>query len=148
MGKWNECNPKTQSPRVESPPPKGSSDDDDPGSPKLVWSMSKPCWRPNKRWIDPDRLALPAPDVWASGPTSEGTRGNPVMGSSPAPQKSRLSQPPLALPAPERQPTPVSSDTEDHADMTEDQKRCARVGKKKATASQRASAGSHPMATR
>jgi hypothetical protein len=41
--------PKTQPPRVESPPPKGSSDDDDPASPKLIWSMSKACWRPNKR---------------------------------------------------------------------------------------------------
>jgi hypothetical protein len=38
-----------------------------------------------------------------------------------------------------RQPTPVSSDTEDNGELTEDQKRCARVGKKKAVAaSQRA----------
>jgi hypothetical protein len=116
-------------------------------------------------------LALPAPTVPAIGPTSERTRGNPVMGSSPAPRASRLSQPPLALPAPECQSTPVSSDTEDQSDMTEDQKRCARSGKKKATASPRASAdvptkeqkapkrpvkgqespeakASHPMATR
>jgi hypothetical protein len=31
---------------------------------------------------------------------NEGTRGNPVKGSSPAPQASRLTQSPLALPAP------------------------------------------------
>jgi hypothetical protein len=73
--------PKPRPPRVESPLPNGSSDDDDPASPKLVWSMSKACWRPNKRWIDPNMLALPAPDVSTSGPTNEGTRGNPVMGS-------------------------------------------------------------------
>jgi hypothetical protein len=49
-----------------------------------------------------------------------------------------------------------TSDTENHEEMTEDQKRLARVGKKKAAASQRAPAGfptqeakaSHPMVTR
>jgi hypothetical protein len=34
-------------------------------------------------------------------------------------------------PAPIRLPTPVNSDTEDQGDMTEDQKRCARGGKKR-----------------
>jgi hypothetical protein len=44
--------------------------------------------------------------------------------SSPAPQASRLTQSPLALPDPSsRHPTPVSSDTEEHVEMTEDQKR-------------------------
>jgi hypothetical protein len=44
----------------------------------------------------------------------------------------------LALPAPEpRKPTPVSSDTEDQEEMTEDQKRWARTGKKKATTASR-----------
>jgi hypothetical protein len=63
--------------------------------------MTKGCWRPNKRWIDPDRLALPAPDVSATIPANEGTCGNPVVGSSPAPQKSRQAQSQKALPAPE-----------------------------------------------
>jgi hypothetical protein len=43
----------------------------------------------------------------------------------------------LALPAPDpepRKPTPVSSDTEDQGEMTEDQKRAARIGKKKSVA--------------
>jgi hypothetical protein len=65
----------------------------------------------------------------------------------------KLADSALALPAPEpeseRQPTPVASDTEDHGIETEDQKRLARLGKKKAAAaSQRAPAGSHPMSTR
>jgi hypothetical protein len=56
----------------------------------------------------------------------------------------------LALPAPEiekpRQPTPVSSDTEDQGMMTEDQKRCARSGKKKtASAFQKAPAAQKPV---
>jgi hypothetical protein len=47
----------------------------------------------------------------------------------------RLAASALALRAPsERHPTPVSSDTEDHEEMTEDQKRCARTGKKLAAA--------------
>jgi hypothetical protein len=54
---------------------------------------------------------------------------------------SKLAESALALPAPEpeRQPTPMSSDTEDQDFITEDQKRYARVGKKKSVAaSQRA----------
>jgi hypothetical protein len=114
-------------PRSQSPMPTGSSDDDDPASSKTVWSSSKGCFRPNKHWVDLNVLALPAPE----------------------PQKALPAPELKALPAPEpRQPTPVLSDTEDHGEMTEDQKRCARTGKKKAAASQRASAGSHPMATR
>jgi hypothetical protein len=38
-------------------------------------------------------------------------------------------------PEPARQPTPVNSDTEDQEEMTEDQKRCAKIGKKKETRS-------------
>jgi hypothetical protein len=83
----------------------------------------------------------------------------------------RLADSALALPAPEpdRQPTPMSCDTNDQAGMTEDQKRCSPLGMKKAGAgktaarsravadpappsraavSQRAPAGSHPMSTR
>jgi hypothetical protein len=45
----------------------------------------------------------------------------------------------LPAPEPERQPTPVSSYTEDQGEMTENQKRCARIGKKKATATRKAS---------
>jgi hypothetical protein len=62
----------------------------------------------------------------------------------------KLADAALALPAPEpeRQPRPMSSDTEDQAGQTEDQKRCSRLGKKKAAASPRAPAGSHPMVTR
>jgi hypothetical protein len=134
--------PKQRPPRVQSPlPPTGSSDDDDdPESPKTVWSQSRQIFRPNKHWRDPSALALPAPDVSDSEPMSVGTRGNPVMGSSPAPRESRPTQSQKALPAPERQPTPVSSDTEDQFPQTEDQKRLTRFGKKKATASQRAPA--------
>jgi hypothetical protein len=132
--------PKSQPPRVESPLPDGSSDDGDPFGSKTVWSISKQAFRPNRKWIDPDTPALPAPAASASEPTSEGTRGNPVMSSSPAPLASRFTQSPLALPAPDRQPTPVSSDTENQDDMTEDQKRYARFGKKTATASPRAPA--------
>jgi hypothetical protein len=101
--------PKPQPPRVESPPSEGSSNDDDPFGPKRVWSMSKGIYRPNKKWIDPDTLALPAPDASTSDPTNEGTRGNPVVSSSPAPQASRFTQSPLALPA----PTAHSSDDDD-----------------------------------
>jgi hypothetical protein len=102
--------------------------------------VSKGIYRPNKCWLDPD--TLPAPTASTSEPTKEGTRGNPVMGSSPAPQKSRFTQSPLTLPAPEptRQSTPVSSDREDQSEMTDDQKRLARFGKKKAAASPRAPA--------
>jgi hypothetical protein len=49
-------------PRVESPMPTGSSDDDDPDSPKTVWSQSRSVFRPNKNWRDPNALALPAPE--------------------------------------------------------------------------------------
>jgi hypothetical protein len=101
--------PKPRLARVESPLPSRSSDDDDPASPKLIWSMSRACWRRNKHWIDPDTLALHAPAASTSEPTNEGTRGNPVMGSSPAPQKSRFTQSPLARPAPDRH----SSDDDD-----------------------------------
>jgi hypothetical protein len=127
--------PKPQPPRVESPLSEGSSDNDDPFVPARVWSQSKGIYRPNKKWINPDALALPPPGASTSDPAIEGTRGNPVMGSSPGPQASRFTQSPLALPAPSsRHPTPVSSDTEDHAEMTEDQKRLARFGKKTAAA--------------
>jgi hypothetical protein len=127
--------PKPRPPRVESPLSEGSSDDDDPFGPERIWSQSKGIYRLNKKWINPDALALSLPDASTSDPAFEGTHGNPVMGSSPAPQASRFTQPPLALPAPSsRHPTPVSSDTEDHAEMTEDQKWLARFGKKKAAA--------------
>jgi hypothetical protein len=99
------------------------------------------------RFSAPDTRLVPA--VAAIGPTSKGDRGNPIEGCSPDLHASRLSTAPLGLPAPERQPTPLSSDTEDQANQTEDQKRCSRTGKEKAAAaSQRAPAGSHPMATR
>jgi hypothetical protein len=42
----------------------------------------------------------------------------------------KLASEALALPAPERQPTPMSSDTEDQGEMTDDQKRHARTAKK------------------
>jgi hypothetical protein len=38
---------------------------------------------------------------------------------------------PASVPEPTRQPTPVNSDTEDQEYMSEDQKRCAKIGKKK-----------------
>jgi hypothetical protein len=126
-------------PRSQSPMPTGSSDDNDPESSQYIWSASKGIFRKNKHWAGSkvsNRPAIPAPDPQKALP-------------APAPLK--------ALPAPEpRHPTPVSSDTEDHDEMMEDQKRLARVGKKKAAASQRAPAGfptqeakaSHPMQTR
>jgi hypothetical protein len=51
----------------------------------------------------------------------------------------KLAQNAKALPAPEpeRKPTPVSSDTEDQADITEDQKRYARHAKKKSAMASR-----------
>jgi hypothetical protein len=161
-------------PRSQSPLETGSSDDDDPSGSQMIWSSSKGIFRKDKRWVDPNARkalpapapqkalpapelkALPAPDATAIGPTKGDACGNPVMGCSPVPQKSRPPQSQKALPAPERQPTPVSSDTEDQSEMTEDQKRFSRFGKKKTTASQRASPGdptkeaqaSHPMQTR
>jgi hypothetical protein len=136
-------------PRSQSPV-YNSSDDDDPNGSQFIWSMSKQTFRRNKRWVDPYATkARPAPAVGAVEPTSGGARRNPVVVCSPDLQKSRLSQAPLALPAPERQPTPMSSDTEDQGFQSEDQKRVAKNAKKKAAAaSQRAPAGSHPMATR
>jgi hypothetical protein len=65
--------------------------------------------RRNKAWVRKlaeDALALPAPE----------------------PQKA------LPAPDPPRQPTPVSYDTEDQEVMTEDQKRVARMAKKKSVA--------------
>jgi hypothetical protein len=46
--------PNPRPPRVESPLPDGSSDDDDPFGAKTVWSTSRQAFRPNKKWIDPD----------------------------------------------------------------------------------------------
>jgi hypothetical protein len=90
-------------PRSQAPMPTGSSDDDDPNGSQYIWSTSKGIFRKNKKWRDPNVLALPAPE-------------------------------------PDRKPTPVSSDTEDQGEMSEDQKRLARIGKKKATATRKASA--------
>jgi hypothetical protein len=92
-----------------------SSDDDDLSRPEWVWSQRLGHVRKNKAWVKrlaESAMALPAPK----------------------PQK--------ALPAPEseRQPTPESFDMEDQGEMTDDQKRCARIGKKKATATRKASA--------
>jgi hypothetical protein len=50
----------SQVPRVESPLPTGSSDDDGPDSPQVVGSSSKSIFRRNKNWRDPDALTLPA----------------------------------------------------------------------------------------
>jgi hypothetical protein len=117
-------------PRSQSPMPTGSSDDDDPESPQYIWSSSKGIFQRNKHWAGLKDINVP---------------------DLPAPESQK------ALPAPEpRHPTPVSSDKEDQPEMTEDQKRLARFGKKKAAASQRAPAGfptqeaqaSYPMATR
>jgi hypothetical protein len=136
----------------------GSSDDDDPDGSEKVWSMSKQIFRPNKNWKGPKAPsvpALPAPEAQRALPAPEPMKALPAA--------SRFDGP--------RQPTPVSSDTEDQGFMTEDQKRYARVGKKlAAAASQKAPAGkptaeakaskpvtgqespetkvSHPMATR
>jgi hypothetical protein len=127
----------------------GSSDDDDLCRPEHIWSSTLGQMRRNKAWtrkLADAGLALPAPDPACVQKLTD----------------------PLALPAPEpqRQPTPVSSDTEDHLEMTEDQKRLVCLGKKKAAAaSQRAPADQpkgakalpptkeqqapkHPMATR
>jgi hypothetical protein len=79
----------------------GSSDDDTLDRPEYIWSVTKGVNRRNNAW------------------------------------KRRLADSALALPTPEpepepeRKPTPVSSDTEDGPDMTEDQKRYARHAKKK-----------------
>jgi hypothetical protein len=92
----------------------GGSDDDTLDRPEWIWSVTYGGQRRNKAWtskLAQDALALPAPD-----PTSK------------APQD------PLALPAPKRQPTPMSSDAEDQGFQTEDQKRCSRLGKRKAVA--------------
>jgi hypothetical protein len=124
-------------PRSQAPMPTGSSDDDDPAGPQMVWSSSKQIFRRNKHWVDPNVPALLAPE----------------------PQKALPAPPVLkALPAPEPQSTPVSSDTEDQSEMTEDQKCCARMGKKlsQRSTAQRTSRSnptteaqaSHPMATR
>jgi hypothetical protein len=99
--------------------PTGSSDDHDPESPQYIWSSSKGIFRKNKHW-------------------NSGKSANVPALPAPGPQKA-LSAPDLkALPAPEpRSPTPVSSDTEDREEMTEDQKRLERTGKKKATKASR-----------
>jgi hypothetical protein len=52
---------------------------------------------------------------------------------------------PTSTPEPVRQPTPANSDTEYQQEMTEDQKRGALIGKKKAVASQRTPADPKPM---
>jgi hypothetical protein len=96
-------------------------------------AYSFPSSEPAKTGSEPQRVDKPA------------TRSRVVADSTP-PQNTRQS-------------TPVSSDTEDLDGQTEDQKRLARYGKKKAAASPRAPAdkkgqespeakASHPMATR
>jgi hypothetical protein len=123
-------------PRSQSPMPTGSSDDDEPESPQYIWSTSRGIFRKNKRWVGPNAGSESRKD------DKPATRSRAVADSP--------------SPAPARQPTRVTSDTEDHEEMTKDQKRLARLGKKKAAASQRAPAGSptkepkasHPMATR
>jgi hypothetical protein len=83
-------------PRSQSPMPTGSSDDDDPVSPQYVWSSSKGIFRKNKHW-------------------NGGKNANVPALPAPKPQKALPAPELKALPAPEpRQPTPVSSDTEDH----------------------------------
>jgi hypothetical protein len=123
-------------PRAQSPIPTGSSDDD-PERPEYIWPSSKGIFRKNKHW--------------------NGNKSNAPALLAPEPQKALPAPDLKAPPAPEpRQPTPVSSDREDQDELTEDQKRLARYGKKKAAASQRAPAGnptkeaqaSHPMQTR
>jgi hypothetical protein len=154
-------------PRSQTPVD-GSSDDDDPNGSQIVWSMSKSVFRRNKHWVDPNapkalpapesqkalpappsQLALPAPPPQKALPAPRKDEGTPVTRSRAVTgPTSRFEQP--------RKPTPVSSDTEDQSEMTEDQKRLARFGKKKAAASPRAPADnstkeaktSHPMATR
>jgi hypothetical protein len=70
-------------PRVESPLPEVHS--------SAPVKSSKAC---------SSKPALPASDASTSDPANEGTRGNPVKGSSPASQASRFTQSPLALLAP------------------------------------------------
>jgi hypothetical protein len=82
-------------------PVSGSSDDDDPNGSEYVWSQTKGCMRKNKKY----RKA-----------TTDYSKTN-VPASTPAPELTC-------------QPTPVNSDM-DQEYMTEDQKRCAKIGKKK-----------------
>jgi hypothetical protein len=102
-------------PRSQTPV-SGSSDDDDPNGSDYVSSQTKCCMRRNKHY----RKA--------------------------ATNLSKTSVPePVLVPEPQRQPTPVTSDTEDQNEMTEDQKRCAKIGKKKAVAFQKAPAVQEPV---
>jgi hypothetical protein len=112
--------------------PVGSSDDDDPNGPDLIWSQSKGYWRNNK-----NRKAVTD--------TSKTSDSPPVDAPKPVPAVSTSVCVPIEVPVPSRHPTPVSSDTEDQEEMTEDQKRCARTGKKKAAASQKAPAAQKPV---
>jgi hypothetical protein len=118
-------------PRAKTPAD-STSDDDDPNGQDLIWSH-KGFWRPNENKKKPD-FSL------------DGDEGKPVT------QSRAVTEPPPPLPEKgsdknesERQPTPASSDTEDQEEMTEDQKCCARIGKKKAAASQRAAAVQKPI---
>jgi hypothetical protein len=115
-------------PRSQSPVG-GSSDEDEPTGSEWIWSQTKGCMRRNKFF---------GQKAATDGSKTE-TTIPPAVESVPAPHKI----------------TPVNSDNEDQEDMTEDQKRLLKHGKRRGskgpktvTRPTKEQESSHPMGTR
>jgi hypothetical protein len=108
-----------QAPPRSQTPVSGSSDDDDSNGSEYVWSQTKGCMRKNKKY----RKAV-----------TDDSKANVSV--------------PISIPEPTHQPTPVNSDTEDQEYMTEDQKRCAKIGKKTSIQPIKGQETPKPMETR